>query len=288
MSEYHGGKPVVLRQAENRLKLFEKGLSIMTKKDIFAKYGIEYKNGKIKHPLFGFIPLMLIDGNAKIGKGVFHFSTLPTTKTFHVEIDGKSYDVTGTCACDCVGCYATNGNYRFQSVVNSLGLRTMIARLTPSWLENAIRAQIEADGVETVRIHASGDFFGDEYADMWRRIASDFPGVKMWTYTKVAKYETLFDGLKNANIVKSIIPGVGFNFGHCDYIADVFRKLSDDGKKVHVCRCGIDKNQHCTTCKGCFENEYVLFVEHSTEYNAENDTALSIIREIIELQAARA
>ncbi len=66
------------------------------KAKIYADYGIEYKNGKIKAPVFGWINPLLVDGNEKIGKGVYHFSTLPTNRglTDYIRIlrghkDGK-------------------------------------------------------------------------------------------------------------------------------------------------------------------------------------------------------
>lgn len=264
-----------------------KGVKTMkkeSKKAIYARYGIEYENGKIRSSKYGLVNELLIDGNAKIGKGCFHFSTLPTNKDFTVIVNGKEYIVKGTCACDCPGCYATKGNYRFQSTKNSLGIRTLLAREELDFVERAIMAQIEADNIQAVRIHASGDFCGVEYVAMWQRIIKTNPGVKFWTYTKVKAFENAFDQFENANIVKSVIPGSGFNFGHCDYVESVYNKLTSENKTVHICKCGIDKNQHCTNCKGCSVNEYVLFIEHSTDYKAESDPNLARIRALIEKQ----
>ena len=248
---------------------------MLTKKMIYAAHNIEMiKAGnteKLVSPM-GVVNKPLVNGNKKIGRGCYHFSTLPGTQMFDVVVNGMSYTVKGTCCCDCVGCYAKTGNYRYQSVKNALGMRTILARNYIQWLENAIRAQIEADGIRAVRIHAAGDFCSFEYAMMWYRIARDFPAVKFWTYTKVREFEALFDTLPNANIVKSIIPGVGFNFGHIDFVQETYNKLQAAGKTVHVCRCGVDKDQHCSNCKGCSENEFVLFVEHSTEYKAEKES----------------
>ena len=258
------------------------------KKEIYAAHGIEFKNGRILAPVFGWIAPLLVNGNAKLGEGIFTWSMLPTNDTFTVEIDGKVYAIKGTCPCHCPGCYATKGFYNMPSTIKANAVKTILARDYLDFVARAIAAQVEADKIEAVRIHASGDFFGDEYAAMWRKIAESFPAVKMWTYTKARKYESLFDGLKNANIVKSVIPGSGFNFGHCDYILDTFAKLKKSGASVHICKCGFDKSQHCNKCKGCSENEYVLFVEHSTEYKAEKDAAFPALREIVENQPVNA
>ena len=56
------------------------------------------------------------------------------------------------------------------------------------------------------------------------------------------------------------------------------------GKAVYICRCGIDKKQHCTNCRGCSKNEIVLFIEHSTEYKAEKDPAFAALKAIIDAQ----
>ena len=260
-----------------------------TKKEIYASYGIEYNNktGKILTP-YGWCRPLLVNGNAKIGKGCYHFSTLPTNQLFDVVVNGKSYTVKGTCRCYCKGCYAMAGNYRYQSVKNALGYRTLIIREYIDFAYRAIMAQIEADKISTVRIHAAGDFDSLAYLTMWIRIIHNNPAVTFWTYTKVQEFESAFDHFANANIVKSIIPGVGLNFGHCDYVMDTYNKLSSAGKSVHICRCGVDKNQHCTNCKGCSVNEYVLFIEHSTEYKAEKDPNFAACAAMIDSQENKA
>ena len=255
-----------------------------SKKAIYARHGIIYENGKIFHEEFGFINPLMINGNEKIGKGVWHFSTLPTTKEFTANINGKEYIVKGTCAITCAGCYATKGNYRFQSTVDSLAVRTWLVWNDVDFVKRAILAQIEADKIEFCRIHASGDFASVEYIEMWKDIVKACATTTFWTYTKVKEAEKAFDGFQNANIVHSMIPHYGMNFGHFDYIIATYKALKASGEKVYICRCGIDKNQHCTNCKGCSKNEFVLFIEHSTEYKAENDPAFEELKAIIEAQ----
>ena len=257
-----------------------------SKANIYSKYGIEFKAGKINAPMFGFINPLLVDGNDKIGKGVYHFSTLPGSGMYRIMLsENDPMDIKGTCVCDCIGCYAKTGNYNYASVQKALAIRTALARLYMEFTEKAISAQIKAENVQFIRIHASGDFFNMEYVEMWKRIAKANPQVTMWTYTKNAQAESAFDNVDNVNIVKSMIPGKGFNFGHCDYILACYEYLKQAGKQVYICRCGIDKNQHCTNCKGCSRNEYVLFIEHSTGYKAENDPLFPVLKSLIESQA---
>ena len=105
------------------------------KKAIYAKYGIEYKDGKILCPIDNgtWIRPLLVDGNKKIGKGAYHFSILPTSREYRIDINGTERIVKGTCPCTCMNssgeitCYATKGNYVFSSVVRSLAIKTILS-----------------------------------------------------------------------------------------------------------------------------------------------------------------
>lgn len=255
----------------------------ITKKTVYANYGIEYKDGKIYSEKFGWIAPLLVNGNDKIGKGAYHFSILPTNRVYNVTINNVDYAIKGSCPCTCIDketgkidCYATKGNYNFTSVKVSLAKKTLLCYESLDFVERAIKAQIIADKIKLCRIHAAGDFFSIEYAMMWRRIAETFPSVTFWTYTKNRAAENAFNGMENANIVKSFLPNGKMNFGHCDHIMEMYKLLKESGKKVHICFCGIEKYagipaKHCTDCHSCAECDYVLFIEHSTEYKAEND-----------------
>lgn len=258
----------------------------ITKKDIYAKHGIEYdaKQGKIRAPIFGWIRPLLINGNSKLGDGVFTFSTLAGTREYTFEHDGKEFRACGTCPCDCKGCYAQTGFFTTPDVIASNGRKTILARDYPQFVESAIIAQIEAEGVKLLRVHASGDFFSAEYVNLWRAVRLACPSVQYWTYTKYGDAESAFDDLDGFNVVKSKIRGIGVNFGHCDYVMRAYETLRASGANVHICRCGIDKNQHCNNCKGCANNDYVLFVEHSTDYVAEEDASFPALRDIIDAQ----
>ena len=262
-----------------------------TKTDIYKQYGIAYdrKEDKIYNPLFGWIKPLLINGNDKLGRGVYTFSTLATNSFYDVTLDTiygpAEYHINGTCPCHCDKCYATRGRYVFDTVKNANARKTIISRNDINWMIAAIKAQIKADHIRICRIHASGDFDSMEYINAWKKIVTDCSETVFWTYTKNPVAEHSFDELPNINIVKSVIPGIGFNFGHCDYIVKAYSALKAIGKNVYICRCGIDKNQHCTNCTACSKNDFVLFIEHSTEYKAEKDPLFPVVKELIENQA---
>ena len=260
----------------------------LTKKDKYAKHGIEFRNsdGKIFAPLFGWINPLLVNGNHKIGKGVWQYSSLPTNKVFHIDVNGEDVECKGTCACHCEGCYACAGCYNFYSVKLSLLRKTILQRLYPDFVKRAILAQIEADNIKLCRIHVAGDFDPENpyYIPMWHEIVEVCKTTLFWTYTKVEQAEHAFDDLPNINVVKSLIEGFGFNFGKCEYVMRLYKILTGMGKTVHICRCGIDEDQHCVSCKGCATNEFVLFIEHSTNYVAKEDPLYPDIVALIEAQ----
>lgn len=244
----------------------------LTKKEIYAKHGIIFKNN---HILYNgkMICELLKKGNSKTGETVFTWSMLPGTS--------------GTCICDCTGCYAKTGFYKTKTTKESLKFNTDIVNNDIDFFYNAISAQLEYLKSGEIRIHASGDFNTknpDAYAQTWKKIVNENPSFLFWTYTKIKKYETLFDDVANGNIVKSIINGIGYNFGKCEYIMKTYKKLKAMDAKVWICKCGIDANQHCAGCKKCSTYQFVLFIEHSTDYKAENDPLFDELKALINSQ----
>lgn len=261
----------------------------MSKADIYKEFGIEYKRGYINSPVYGWIRPLLINGNAKLGRGVWTWSTLPTNQEIaYFDADGVRRTEKGTCPCKCNGCYACGGCYTFNSTKASLARKTVLSRLFLDFVRRAIIAQIRADKITICRIHAAGDFFSIEYINAWRDIVNACPDTVFWSYTKNPLAECAFDSCPNCNIVKSIIPGIGFNYGHAGYLIRVYNALTAAGKSVYICRCGIDKNQHCTNCHHCAESEFVLFLEHGTAYDPESDPDFPTFVALVESQAADA
>lgn len=257
-------------------------MSKLTKKEIAAynahSISVTIDGARIVSPIGDIMPV-LKDGNTKTGKTVKTFSLLPTNKAFNTCFG----TIPGTCPYHCEKCYATRGKYNCDNVINSNAINTILARDYMDFLDRAIRAQLDTLPGVDIRIHAAGDFFNKAYAEMWRGIVRDYPTNKFWTYTKT-EYENTFAGLENGNIVKSLLPGIGFNFGHIEYVLRAYVELVARGETPYICRCTFDKNQHCENCKGCIDNLYVLFVEHSTEYKAEKDPLFPAACAIVDMQ----
>lgn len=259
----------------------------MSKKAIYASYGIEFINGKIVAPNGWLINEFLKVGNTKTGKKVYTFSLLPGTGEFEIEINNETITANGTCILDCVDCYAKTGRYTCDNVIYSMAINTYLLNNYPDFVKRCIMAQLDSIKRGEIRIHAAGDFNTkdpEKYAALWYEIAKKYTSFRFWTYTKIKKYETLFDDLKNANIVKSVIPHIGFNFGECEYIINAYYTLKELNQSVYICKCGIDKNQHCENCGVCATYKYVLFIKHSTSYNAEKDPLYPKLCEIVNNQ----
>lgn len=230
------------------------------------------------------IPFLLVKGNEKIGSKVWHFSTLATNKCC------------GTCFQTCkdkdgkVTCYGCYGHYNFQSVKDSLARKTWIVRNDLDYFVNEIIREINVKKVKYCRIHVTGDFFSKEYVLAWVKIATACQDTKFWTYTKSFGHGfddslELLNSLSNVNIVRSVIDGCGYNYGHCDHLLDIYYKLISQGEKPYICPCGYHDDTHCSDCHGCTDNKYVLFVEHSTDYKAADDPLFPQVCNLIDSQA---
>lgn len=230
-------------------------------------------------------PVPLVKGNSKIGTAIWHASTLPGNGLFAIEYHGEAINEHGTCPLTCDGCYGLHGCYTYTNTKYRIAKRTIFLRKYPADYFRVCRMMIEGENIKLVRLHATGDFIRGE-ASGWYRIFKDMPQLKGWTYTKclIAGDVARLDSLNNFNIVKSVIPGIGFNYGHIDYVLSAYEKLTAAGENVYICRCGIDKKQHCSNCTGCALNKYVLFIEHGTGYKAVNDPLYETIKTLIESQ----
>lgn len=166
------------------------------------------------------------------------------------------------CAKDCYALKASNlrptvNNYRWLHtfmVINHMDIYE-------TWLIEDLR-KIESK-VKFVRIHESGDFFNQDYLNMWTRIIKLFPNLKFYFYTKS---ENILDfsemlSLSNVNRVKSHLPNGDVNFDDEATIKEKCKKYN-----VPLCPYGVDGQTemvHCgTQCTTCMNSDCVGFVKH--------------------------
>ena len=92
---------------------------------------------------------------------------------------------------------------------------------------------------EAVRIHMSGDFYSQDYFDMWLDICNENPKIEFWAYTKSLKY-----WVKRINEIPDNLILTASKGGRNDYLIDEYNlknveiiKTKEDakGKPIDTC-----------------------------------------------------
>lgn len=162
------------------------------------------------------------------------------------------------CGMLCKGCYAIKEQNRWPSVVVGRERRLEAAKQE----DFAVKIQAELDKKRVrpkyFRVHASGDFFSQEYVDAWTLIAQQNTDIVFYAYTK-RKHSwdfTSLESLDNFILINSLQTGK-INYGPADKAPkDAF--ICPDVKGAEV-RCGID----CTYCMTkTAQNKAPFFIQH--------------------------
>ncbi len=186
----------------------------------------------------------MMRGNTKLAKNI---------KTFNLPAGGSCPNMK-ECYKDC---YAKKAEKMRPVVRISRERNFRLAKENTQLLKKRILQHLEKGDV--VRIHESGDFFSQEYLDMWYEIAKERPDVMFYTYSKT---EHLWDWSKikrlpNFNLVSSIVGGK-INFGPEEEI-----KIRAQELGVPICPCRKGNKVKCgIDCKICWTKPYVLFIKH--------------------------
>ena len=113
--------------------------------------------------------MLLVNGNTKLGDGIYHFS-LPR---------GITCKMTPWCE---ENCYAGKGNYVFPSVHDALLYRLLASK--EEQFAQRIISEINALQVKYLRLHASGDFYDEEYIGKWTSIVKACPKTSFVAFTR--------------------------------------------------------------------------------------------------------
>lgn len=179
-------------------------------------------------------------GNKKLDKSILIWN-LPAVKTC---------PNCGSCA---KTCYAFKPE-RIRSNVKACRESNYIMSQRSSFVSDMVTL-IRKLGRLVVRIHESGDFYSQEYADKWSRIAQLLPEVWFYCYTK-SPYHPDAD---NINVIESILPGGELNYGKAEHILPLAQKYD-----AFVCPCKPkDRSKLCgTVCTVCQTAKHVVFIQH--------------------------
>lgn len=175
-------------------------------------------------------PLPLIQrGNSKLAAAGMLMFNLPAIKE--------------VCAMECAGCYAIK-----EQKVYPTALSSRMYRYEQSQKDDFVdKIQDELDRrrkrPKMFRVHASGEFYSQEYVDKWTEIAKANPDIVFYAYTKRKKYFNFeqLSGLDNFILINSL-QYKRLNYGGLDAAPEgAFICPDQPGKGV---QCGVT----CTFC----------------------------------------
>src|SRR5205823_3870653 len=113
---------------------------------------------------------LLVPGNSKLGEAIYHFD-LPAVST----CPGRS------AVCEKV-CYAKGGRFLLSPVQRRLAWCLAQSRRRDFAANTS--AEIAVRGVQVLRLHVSGDFYGAGYARKWLAIMRQRPRLRYFCYTR--------------------------------------------------------------------------------------------------------
>lgn len=156
----------------------------------------------------------------------------------------------------CPGCYAAREQTRFPAILTARESR-YTASIAPTFASTIIS---EINSLRTkplyFRIHASGEFYSQAYIDSWHTIASAFPSITFYAYTKrLAHFDfSSLSSLPNFVLINSL-HFRGLNYGPASSApADAFICPSHSGAT-----CG-DSCTYCMTKTA--QTNSVWFIKH--------------------------
>ena len=159
-------------------------------------------------------------------------------------------------------CYALKAQRLYWTAAQSREDNFRVAKKDPDKLKHFLIATMSNHRYLVCRIHESGDFFNQEYVDMWYEVAKVLPNIKFYAYTKTRDLWDFskLDSLPNVNIISSYLNG-HLNYGPSTYVRSLANKFGlivcpatakSSGKK-----CNVD----CKICQIKGTNN-VIFVQH--------------------------
>ena len=185
-------------------------------------------------------------GNKKLSRDILIFNLPPGKSCLNCKECYKT-------------CYARKAYKQYPNVKISWNYNLELAKNDPEKLFNSIVNQLKSTKKNIIRIHSSGDFFSQDYIDLWEKIIKSFPDKRFYVYTKVNKLLDFSNirKLNNFNLIKSFIDGY-LNYGSIDYCNKLVKNHgaflcpATKGKGI---RCGQD-------CNYCINNSRPVFIEH--------------------------
>lgn len=216
--------------------------------------------------------ISLSNGNKKIGKGVWSFSTLPGDKPLSTEKLGPLTDIKGTCTGVCEGCksncYAIKlGKLHHNVCISAWGKNTLMIRKDPVKVAKQLISAIDKYKIHTLRYNVSGEIENLEQLNCIVHVATSRPNTIVYLYTKqfeiIKKYLSLHEKFPD-NLVINISEWHGnsdkYNFDKAHLNIFAYDDGTDPKLKSWVHCPAVDAKGHetgiqCKDCKRCMKNK---------------------------------
>ena len=207
--------------------------------------------------------ISLVNGNHKVGKGIWCFNTLPGDKPLSNSTKGQLTNIHGTCGGCCEGCkgscYAIrDGKFHSNSCIPAWGRNTLIARNNIDGMFRQIKAELLMNKAKVLRWHSSGEIINYNYLLHMVKLAVEMPNVQFYCYTKrfnlVEQYLKEFKKFPKNFVVNISVwhdNAKGYDFKNLNWF------VFDDGTDPKVAKMrhcpAVDKNGNSTgvTCGEC-------------------------------------
>jgi hypothetical protein len=188
--------------------------------------------------------MLLQKGNSKLGKSIYQFN-LPAK-------------ITCTPSKWCIkNCYACKGLFKvYEDTIQACYNRSYEASKLPSFIDTINQEIKRHPSIKYIRIHASGDFYSNDYISKWYYIAKVNPNVKFLAFTKRIDLLTALyalDSLPNVVIRESIDESL--------HVSSYLPKAIIEGSHDIP---GFICSGHCSDCFGCWsrKEENVILPAH--------------------------
>lgn len=188
----------------------------------------------------------------------------------------------GTCGRLCPGCYGLKAEKCYKQVLPARR-RNLAASFSPNFVNRAILEllpKVQHGRITAMRVHSTGEYYDNNYASKWYRIAEYFRKIKaplmFYSYTKRTGRRTLEEvarlgRLANFVLIDSMQYGKisgAVNYGTLEELkparaAGAFLcpcgTVKDNSKKTGVRICGVS----CTYCQTKKAQEFApVFLKH--------------------------
>lgn len=132
--------------------------------------------------------------------------------------------------------------------------------------EKKICEVIEDYNAPVVRVHSSGDFFSNEYINMWNRIAKKNTHALFWAYTRSWKIKELLDGIMALAILPNFQVIASIEEGQIPPPKLRYCVVGEQYERFDMFNCPEQYEQgvSCVNCRKCYTNNKanIYFIKH--------------------------